>query len=69
MELVENQWDLESLDKAYRHGFMAGMVGKTFSSCIYRAEMIVNAWEAGWYDGREQLDIKKASRRAAGLES
>jgi ribosome modulation factor len=69
MELVENQWDLESLEKAYRHGFMTGMVGKTLSSCTYRAEMIVNAWEAGWHDGKEQFDIKQASLGAAGLKS
>jgi ribosome modulation factor len=68
MELVENQWDLESLEKAYRHGFMAGMVGKAASSCTYRAEMIANAWEAGWHDGKEQFDIKEASRREAALK-
>jgi len=68
MELVENQWDLESLEKAYRHGFMAGMIGKTLESCSYRAEMIVNAWEAGWSDGKEQFDIKEASKHAKALE-
>lgn len=67
MELVENQWDLESLEKAYRHGFMAGMIGKDTSSCTYRAEMIVNAWEAGWHDGKEQFDIKQAAKRAASI--
>lgn len=64
MELVENQWDLESLEKAYRHGFMAGMIGKASSSCPYRAEMIANAWEAGWQDGKEQYEIKQAYKRA-----
>lgn len=68
MELVENHWDLESLDKAYRHGYLAGMVGKTSESCSYRAEMIVNAWEAGWHDGREQFEIKEASKLASALE-
>lgn len=63
MELVENQWDLESLEKAYRHGFMAGMVGKDSDSCPYRAEVIVNAWEAGWQDGHEQYEIKLAARQ------
>jgi ribosome modulation factor len=63
MELVENQWDLESLEKAYRHGFMAGMVGKESDACPYRAEVIVNAWEAGWQDGREQFEIKLSARQ------
>lgn len=62
MELVENQWDLESLEKAYRHGYMAGMVGKAADLCPYRAEVIANAWEAGWQDGREQFEIKQAGR-------
>lgn len=61
MELVENQWDLESLEKAYRHGFMAGMVGKPADSCPYRAEVIANAWEAGWQDGHEQHRIKQGA--------
>ncbi len=64
MELVENQWDLESLEKAYRHGFMAGMIGKTNGSCPYRAEMIANAWEAGWHDGKEQFEIKQAAKQS-----
>ena len=62
MELVENQWDVQSLEKAYRHGFMAGMVGKAQDSCPYKAEMIANAWEAGWQDGKEQFEIKMARK-------
>ena len=58
MKLVESHWDLENLDKAYRHGFMAGMVGKDVISCPHKAEIVVNAWEAGWQDGKEQYDIK-----------
>jgi len=65
MELVENNWDLENLEKAYRHGFMAGMVGKPILVCPYRAEMIVNAWEAGWHDGKEQYDIKHGLKRTS----
>ena len=57
MKLVEPHWDLENLDKAYRHGFMAGMVGKDVISCPHKAEIVVNAWEAGWQDGKEQYDI------------
>ena len=58
MELVESRWDLESLDKAYRHGFMAGMVGKAMNKCPYRVEVLLNAWEAGWQDGKDQFEIK-----------
>ena len=60
MELVENHWDLNTLEKAYRHGFMAGMTGQPIEKCQYRAEVIVTAWEAGWQDGREQFDKKQA---------
>ncbi|WP_396588180.1 ribosome modulation factor [Bermanella sp. R86510] len=65
MELVENHWDLENLEKAYRHGFMAGMVGKAIASCPYRAEMVVTAWEAGWQDGKEQFDIKHGYKQTS----
>ncbi len=60
MKLVDAHWDLENLEKAYRHGFMAGMVGKDISACPHKAEIVVNAWEAGWQDGKEQYDIKHA---------
>lgn len=60
MELVQSHWNLESLEKAYRHGFMAGMVGKASAVCPYKAEVIANAWEAGWQDGREQFENKQA---------
>jgi len=60
MELVESHWDVESLEKAYRHGFMAGMVGKSSTECPVKAEVIAIAWEAGWQDGKEQFDIKQA---------
>ena len=62
MELVENHWDLQTLEKAYRHGFMAGMTGKPQDNCKYRAEVIVTAWEAGWQDGREQFDKKQSQK-------
>jgi ribosome modulation factor len=60
MELVQSHWNLESLEKAYRHGFMAGMAGKASATCLYKAEVIANAWEAGWQDGREQFEKKQA---------
>ncbi|MEY8246923.1 MAG: ribosome modulation factor [Bermanella sp.] len=59
MELVENHWNLDNLEKAYRHGFMAGMVGKPSVACPHQAEVMANAWEAGWQDGREHFDLKR----------
>ncbi|WP_353350185.1 ribosome modulation factor [Oceaniserpentilla sp. 4NH20-0058] len=58
MKLVDPQWDVENLEKAYRRGFMAGMVGKEISTCPHKTELVINAWEAGWCDGKEQFDIK-----------
>ena len=58
MELIENCWDMKGLEKAYRKGYMMGMVGKKIKSCPYRAEIISNAWEAGWQDGKDQFEIK-----------
>lgn len=58
MELVSPEWDVEKLEKAYRRGFMAGMVGKPVTTCPHTAELAINAWEAGWFDGKEQYDIK-----------
>ncbi len=67
MELVQGHWDLDSLEKAYRHGFMAGMVGKAADTCPYKAEVIANAWEAGWQDGREQFEHKQTLLQSESL--
>ena len=48
-------WDLELLNKAYRQGYMAGVMGMTHLACPYRGEVVTAAWEAGWDDGRESL--------------
>ncbi len=61
MELVETHWDLQSLEKSYRRGFMVGMTGQANDSCPYRAEVLVDAWEAGWQDGREQFEKKQSA--------
>jgi len=58
MKLVDPNGDVENLEKAYRRGFMAGMVGKAIAACPHKTELVINAWEAGWYDGKEQFDIK-----------
>ncbi|AZT82618.1 hypothetical protein EHN06_03150 [Marinobacter sp. NP-4(2019)] len=52
-------WDVQSLNKAYRHGYMAASMGMELGRCPYRSEVVVAAWEAGWEDAtedaREQL--------------
>ncbi|WP_097462071.1 ribosome modulation factor [Mangrovitalea sediminis] len=44
-------WDLESLNKAYRQGYMAGLMGMEHDRCPYRSDVVAAAWEAGWEDG------------------
>lgn len=51
----DRQWSLESLNKAYQQGYMAGLTGQPGSQQPYAAEVPAAAWEAGWDDGREQL--------------
>ncbi|TGN38061.1 ribosome modulation factor [Marinobacter confluentis] len=43
-------WDVESLNKAYRQGYMAANMGMARESCPYRGEVVIAAWEAGWAD-------------------
>ena len=47
-------WNLNTLNKAYQQGHMAGTLGIDRLKCPYRGEVVVAAWEAGWEDGREQ---------------
>ena len=46
-------WDLESLNKAYRQGYMAGLMHMDSEQCPYHSEVVIAAWEAGWEDGAE----------------
>lgn len=48
-------WDLESLNKAYRQGYMAGLMGMERDRCPYRGDVVLSAWEAGWEDGATAL--------------
>ena len=56
-------WDLDALNKAYRQGYMAGVMGMGTERCPYRGDIVIAAWEAGWEDGfeahREKLDRHK----------
>lgn len=44
-------WDLESLNKAYQHGYAAAAIHMEPSRCPYRTDVVRAAWEAGWEDG------------------
>lgn len=58
-------WDLDSLNKAYRQGYMAGIMGLANDRCPYRSEVVVAAWEAGWEDGRQDNLVQRGRRRTA----
>ena len=48
-------WDVESLNKAYRQGDMASVMGMHRERCPYRGDVVIAAWEAGWEDGQAAL--------------
>lgn len=62
-------WDVESLNKAYHQGMMAGIMGAEISQCPYQTEVVQAAWEAGWEDGMEQCELEKASSGIGQLAS
>lgn len=51
----DRHWSLESLNKAYQQGYMAGLTGQASTPQGHPAEVIAAAWEAGWDDGHEQM--------------
>ncbi|WP_369600058.1 ribosome modulation factor [Hahella sp. SMD15-11] len=56
-------WNLETLNKAYRQGYMAGLLKLDRSKCPYRGDVVVAAWEAGWEDG---LSVAEQEARGNG---
>ena len=52
----DRHWSLESLNKAYQQGYMAGLTGQA-NVPQHSAEVLTAAWEAGWDDGREQFEM------------
>lgn len=48
-------WDVESLNKAYRQGYLAATMGMQRSRCPYRGEVVIAAWEAGWEDADQMV--------------
>lgn len=56
---TNQHWSLESLNKAYQQGYMAGMTGQIKTPRALAADVLVAAWEAGWDDGHEQYQLHK----------
>jgi ribosome modulation factor len=46
-------WDVESLNKAYRQGYMAANMGMNRERCPYNSEVVIAAWDAGWEDAEQ----------------
>ena len=59
----DQHWSLESLNKAYQQGYMAGLTGQTNIPRALAADVLIAAWEAGWDDGNEQYALHQ--RRSA----
>lgn len=53
-EIDHQNWSIETLNKAYRQGYMFGLSGENHGACPYKSDVIAAAWEAGWLDGRTQ---------------
>lgn len=58
-------WDIDSLNKAYRQGYMAGVMGMERSRCPYIGEVVEAAWEAGWEDGAIVCELDRPSGQIA----
>ncbi|PAV24791.1 ribosome modulation factor [Tamilnaduibacter salinus] len=57
-------WEVETLNKAYRQGYMTGVMGMARERCPYRGDVVIAAWEAGWDDGQNELEQQEKERRA-----
>ncbi|GLQ33121.1 ribosome modulation factor [Litoribrevibacter albus] len=53
--LNDKNYSLESMDKAYRRGYMTGVTGSQ-EHCPYTTEVLIAAWEAGRDDGNEYFE-------------
>lgn len=58
----DHDWSLESLNKAYQQGYMAGLTGSQ-SNQPTLPDVLAAAWEAGCDDGLEQSALHQ--RRSA----
>ncbi|MDO9321185.1 MAG: ribosome modulation factor [Pseudomonas sp.] len=54
---TDQDWSLDSLNKAYQQGYMAGLTGQQLQLQPSAADVLAAAWEAGWVDGEEQFKL------------
>jgi ribosome modulation factor len=59
------RWDIDFLNKAYKQGYMAGVMGMNNNQCPYTGEIIEAAWEAGWEDGIDVCELQKNTVKSA----
>ena len=59
------RWDIDSLNTAYRQGYMAGVMGAEKTSCPFNSEMQEAAWEGGWEDGYEHCELAQPVNKLA----
>jgi ribosome modulation factor len=60
-------WDIDSLNKAYRQGYMAGVMGADKQLDFHPEEIVQTAWEAGWEDGLENCALEKPSENFSNI--
>lgn len=60
-------WDIESLNKAYRQGYMAGVMGANTQQCPYDSDIAQAAWEAGWEDGLENCALESLPEKIGNI--
>lgn len=64
-DIDQQQWSIDTLNKAYRQGYLFGLSGEAQHQCPYKSDVIAAAWEAGWHDGRMQSGLHYPEREAA----
>lgn len=65
---IAGGWSVETLNKAYRQGYLAASLAMGLGSCPYRSDVVVAAWEAGWEDATQVAqDAASANVLFAGL--
>ncbi|WLD58410.1 ribosome modulation factor [Salinispirillum sp. LH 10-3-1] len=61
-------WDIDKLNEAYQKGYFVGLTSKGLADCPFLdQEVLASAWEAGWHDGYEALQLsghRGAARQA-----
>lgn len=56
-------WDIDKLNQAYQKGYFVGLTQKGLQDCPFgNEEVLASAWEAGWHDGHEALQLSQRSR-------